>query len=52
MSNTVLININEKERENGSVTLEFGSRVIRSLSTGNVHASGTVMCMNLCFSLL
>ena len=43
MSNTVLTNNNEKEHENGSVTLDFGNRVVRSLShsAANVHTSNS-----------
>ena len=37
MTSTELINNNEKERENGSVTLDFATRGIRSISPGNVH---------------
>ena len=39
MTSTELLNNNEKERENGSVsvTLDFATRGIRSISTGNVH---------------
>lgn len=45
MSSTISINNNEKEREireNGSVTLDFGTRGIRSLSvtSGTVNISG------------
>ena len=56
MSSTISINNNEKEREireNGSVTLDFGTRGIRSLSvtSGTVNISGKFLGELLVFCL-